>query len=928
MKNRLLPCCFSALLLGFSLFLFSNLTFANGPDKTAGSDQIQKIRQNQVTGTVNPADVIKARLQLENLNTKTTAGLGLDWKSMGPANFSGRSRVVLFDNTDATGSTLYTGAVTGGVWKSTNLGLTWSRLNTSSDVVLNVSAMTQLSSGVIYLGTGEWRCDGGTYMGTGLYKSEDGENFTLIPATAPVVGNTNSDWAFVKKLTNNPSTGRLFAITNLGVRYSDNGNDWYTVKDGNATDIVVGPDGCLIMAVDGEVYVSATGDINSFVNVSGTGSNKLPLDDVGNISLAVAPGDANIMYASIAKESDGLLLNVYRSADKGTTWSVIFPSNSTWEPFEGLGCYANTIVVFPDNPDKVLLGGVNAWCGYKVSDNGYFNWDQISYGFSAALLGYTYIPYFHYNYVFSPASSSVFAVASDKGITIGRITDDVFSFQTTNKNLMTTQMNSVAFSTYKDAVMGGGVSNGIQVIGALETNNQNYGVDLISKYLNVDYYTGSNCEWSMINPKTVFYGAAENASSEPYYRSDDLGSTVSPTFLSGLTSSLTDYLPIKYWESFHYDNTQDSVLYYATDTIAAGETITGISANVKYPFLCTAPVDMLPGDSVLVPDYVQSRFFIYGTNGKSGVFMTKQALQFSVDPDWYQLAETSALSCMNLSDDMNYLWAGTPDGKLYRISNISLAYDSLTADLNSPQCVVATEEFNIPEFAGRYITSVSFAPGDDKTLMVTLGNYGNDDYVYMTSNALDSLPTFTSVQGNLPSSPVYSGIFEMHGGNKVIIGTDLGIFTSDNLLSGTWTSDYTGLGVIPVTMLKQQTMNNAVVENFGTIYAASYGNGIFRDTTYFSPLGIDPVVGNDFKAGMLKIMPNPAKEKATVVYALDNSSNVTVSVYDLTGRLLLSNSLGKQAKGQHSTTVDLSGLSTGTFILKVNNDYAKVVKIQ
>lgn len=129
-------------------------------------------------------------------------------------------------------------------------------------------------------------------------------------------------------------------------------------------------------------------------------------------------------------------------------------------------------------------------------------------------------------------------------------------------------------------------------------------------------------------------------------------------------------------------------------------------------------------------------------------------------------------------------------------------------------------------------------------------------------------------------------------------------------------------------MLKQQTMNNAVVENYGTIYAASYGNGIFRDTTYFSPLGIDPVVGNDFKAGMLNIMPNPAKEKATVVYALDNSSNVTVSVYDLTGRLLLSNSLGKQAKGQHSTTVDLSGLSTGTFILKVNNDYAKVVKIQ
>jgi len=34
--------------------------------------------------------------------------------------------------------------------------------------------------------------------------------------------------------------------------------------------------------------------------------------------------------------------------------------------------------------------------------------------------------------------------------------------------------------------------------------------------------------------------------------------------------------------------------------------------------------------------------------------------------------------------------------------------------------------------------------------MVTLGNYGNADFVYFTENALDSLPVWRDVTGNLP----------------------------------------------------------------------------------------------------------------------------------------------------------------------------------
>jgi len=72
----------------------------------------------------------------------------------------------------------------------------------------------------------------------------------------------------------------------------------------------------------------------------------------------------------------------------------------------------------------------------------------------------------------------------------------------------------------------------------------------------------------------------------------------------------------------------------------------------------------------------------------------------------------------------------------------------------------------VKTFPGRAITSISFSPEDDNRAVFTLGNYGHDDYVYMTSNALDSIPTFINVQGNLPKIPVYSSVVEMNDKNK------------------------------------------------------------------------------------------------------------------------------------------------------------------
>src|SRR5260370_38857655 len=104
------------------------------------------------------------------------------WTSRGPQNAGGRTRAFLIDPT--TPSTMYAGAVSGGMWKSTDSGSTW---QFQSNSMANLAIMTMAfdptvsDRSVIYAGTGERgtspnggpavRADG--IQGAGILKSTD-----------------------------------------------------------------------------------------------------------------------------------------------------------------------------------------------------------------------------------------------------------------------------------------------------------------------------------------------------------------------------------------------------------------------------------------------------------------------------------------------------------------------------------------------------------------------------------------------------------------------------------------------------------------------------------------------------------------------------------------------------------------------------------
>jgi hypothetical protein len=935
MKSRFLLLRFFVLILGFIAFNSSFIMYAGNPDGgKVAVDRMQQIRSNQHTGVISPGDMLEAQNQVSRMaSKKASSDVNITWKSMGPNNAAGRVRTVLFSNKDASGMTVLTGGVSGGIWKSRNLGLTWHQMNTQDNEVLRVTSMVQSSGGTIYVATGESYCNNNQYVGTGIYRSDDDSTFTLIPNTRPVANTPASDWAYISKLAVSPS-GRVFAATNAGLKYSDNGTDWFTAMSGYAYTVVVGADGTILTNINNFAYIAVGGNLGNFVNISTNTATTLPDNGVSGIEFAIAPSNENIMYASVA-DANGGLFNLYKSEDKGTTWFVVFPGNSTYKPLGTNGCYANSLAVFPDDPDQLLLGGVNLWRGKKYQPTGFYNWEQVSFNTYIEenyIISNLVLPVSQHQIVFRANASNQFGIATDDGISIGTINGTGITYQHMIKNCIISQFNSVAYSIKQESVMGGAVYAGTDYIpGGTVLNEPENGVQLNPGF-------GGDVQWSMINPTSVFFGTG--VSSEPYIRSEDLGVTPSPTFLGGMTNNY--YTPACYWEDFNYSQSVDSVQYIAkAGAISPGTTFVIPSANAKFPIHYTTPDTIHINDTIKIKDIIQTRFFIPGSIGKPGIYMTKQALQFSVDPLWFRIANslgTDDISCITVSKDLSVLWAGTTKGKLFRLTNVNLANDPATACVDSAGCLVghATYDSTVySQFKNRYITSIAISP-DNTSVLVTLGNYGNSNYVYRSTNGLDATPTFAAVQGNLPAMPVYTGIFEMTNPGIALLGTDFGVFSTNDITAGspTWNMQNTGTGNVPVTMIKQQT-NPAVYyyrpTNYGDLYLSSFGRGLFFNDDFSVVLGTDPIPATAASVNKLKIQPNPFSGMVNITYKIGKTSPVNVRIYDLSGRMILSTSFGTQQPGEYSQAMNLESLPNGTYIIKLDygsgSSFGKAMKV-
>ncbi len=860
-----------------------------------------------------------------NLFTPVAYGqsaLGLNWTSLGPDNYSGRTRALLLSNKDPQSKTLFAGGVSGGLWKSVTGGLTWTQINTNN-VVLNVSSIAQAPNGDIYVGTGEnfaserFNLFSG-FIGQGIYKSTDGNSFTKLSSTNPgSFNNPDAEWAFINKIAA-AENNKVYTATNSGLKVSvDGGETWSVAKAGGvdltepAKEVVVATDGSVVASVGNKVYLSANGAADAFVMISATeGENFLPHDGVGRVLLAFAPSDASTLYAVMISDGSGgltlrgQLLGVYVSKDKGQSWRLVGPgASSVFNVFGNFantthyGDYAASIVVSHTNPDEVLIGGMYIWAGNKVLETGFYEWQLRGVGASNL---------FH-SLVLDPNTQGLGYASSDQGVF--RTQNNFLSLDGLNRGYRTSMFYTVAFDD-KGRVVGGTQGNGILFIDG-EGNTSTTAVQVYGGFV------GGSVEMSMIYPEALFYSSTNGTLA----RSADLGVSLTsdfvPTTISNSNSSVF-LTPFRMWESFNNINSRDSLTYIAKADLTSGQTIEVNSKTARYPFNYTMTQNLTKGDSIKIKDIISSRFFLGVANG---IYMTKEALDFGIEPEWFKIANVVGIpTCMAYSDDANYLFVGTKEGKVYRIANIAAANTFEKADVSSTAIIISTTL--IKDFPGRYVTSVAVDQKNELNVLVTLGDYGSDEFVYFTNNSLDQTPTFNSVQGNLPKMPVYASLFEFNTSN-VLLGTDFGIYTTKSLgANTTWTPENNGMGALPIMSIRQQTAIRPVtatmpgISNSGAIYIASHGNGIFENRLY---VGLNRPIAKPAVDDMLTVYPNPVINKINFTIDATSTSNVVFKVYDLRGNTVMNMDLGALSKGVNRISVNADNLSSGTYIMQVVN---------
>src|SRR2546429_3760909 len=246
-------------------------------------------------------------------------------RALGPAAYSGRVTALAVPRTPGSPKTFYIGAAGGGVWKTSNGGITWQSVSEGLGVeTIGDLAVAPSDTNVVWAGTGEKNSLRSQWWGDGVYKSTDRgakwTNMGLKDSRAigrVVIHPTNPDIVYVAALGHlwgiNPERG-IYKTTDGGKTWSrvlfvddttgfvdlemDPANPevlyaaaWHRLRWGGSHMQGVGKGSGLYKTTDGgKTWTRLTDPARK------TG---LPTERLGRIGLAVAAQDPKIVYATV-----------------------------------------------------------------------------------------------------------------------------------------------------------------------------------------------------------------------------------------------------------------------------------------------------------------------------------------------------------------------------------------------------------------------------------------------------------------------------------------------------------------------------------------------------------------------------------------------------------------------------------------------------
>ena len=298
----------------------------------------------------------------------------LQWRSVGPSIMGGRidDFAVVESNPDI----IYMAAASGGLWKSTNGGTTWTPIfDDYGTTSIGDVAVAPSNPNVVWVGTGEANARQSCSWGNGVYKSTDGG------ATWQRMGLEDS--RHIGRIVIDPKNPEIVYVAALGhlwgpnrqrglFKTTDGGRTWVNTKfideDTGFGDVIMDPSNHKVLYAasyqrrrtpfgfngggPGSALWKTTDAAKTWTKLAGG----LPTGVVGRIGLDVYRRNPAVVFATVEHRDGG---GLFRSDDRGKTWRKVNALNP--RPM-----YFSQVRIDPQDDSRIYVLGVSLY----VSDDG------------------------------------------------------------------------------------------------------------------------------------------------------------------------------------------------------------------------------------------------------------------------------------------------------------------------------------------------------------------------------------------------------------------------------------------------------------------------------------------------------------------------------------------------------------------------------
>jgi hypothetical protein len=447
------------------------------------------------------------------------------WRAIGPHNIGGRTIAIAINPLNP--NTIYAGAASGGLWRSTSGGVgvsAWQNIPTGFPT-LGVSsiAIVPNDTNTMYIGTGETYTYQNAIGGLAIRTTRGSYGIGILKTTnGGATWSKSLDWSAnqqrgVWKVCLNPrNPNTLWAATTEGTYKSTNAGATWTLMNTTlmAFDVVINPnDTNQILITCGNLNSIGTGFYRS-TNGGTTWSSPTGVPVYGGkAGFCLYPRNPSWVYASVGNGANTSGNNgtwLLRSTDFGATWTIL--STTDYATYQGW--YSHFALPKANDSSQILTGGINIWKSTNSGSTLITKSDWSAWDFGRTPIGgpegppdYSHAD--HHAFAYHPTNPNIVYFANDGGIF--RTTDFGETFQGCNGGYQTTQFYN-GFST--------SVQDSLWSMGGMQDNAS----AIYDGQLAWIRVLGGDGTWSAIHPTrdSIMYGAYQNLN---VVQSTDRGTT-------------------------------------------------------------------------------------------------------------------------------------------------------------------------------------------------------------------------------------------------------------------------------------------------------------------------------------------------------------------------------------------------------------------